>query len=61
MSDFEDFMNDRGEMRRMTSHIIKTEMLRNPGLERKVVEENRERNMLYVALTGAILLLVSLL
>jgi hypothetical protein len=53
------FMNDRGEMRRMHGHIVATKMVRNPMMELRTLEFNRERSMLYVVLVGAVLLLVT--
>ena len=59
--DFEKFMNDRGEMRNMPFRIVRTKVLRNERLERRVIEENRERNLLYIMLCGSLLLLFSLM
>jgi len=57
--EWKDFMNDKGEMRRMHGHIVATKMVRNPMMELRVLEMNRERSMLFIVLFGAILLLAA--
>ena len=57
--EFENFMNDRGEIRKMPFRIVRTKVLRNERLERRVIEGNRERNLYYMMLAGAILLIFS--
>jgi hypothetical protein len=61
MNEFEDFMNDRGEIRDRPFKIVATRAIRNPGMERRLIEENRERSLYYVMLAGAILLIGSLI
>lgn len=64
MSDNEEFMkfmNDRGEMRRRNVRIVATKMVRNPRVERRIIEMNRERNLLYLMLAGSVLLLAGLM
>jgi hypothetical protein len=59
--DFMKFMNDRGEMRRLPYRIVATKTVRNPRMERRIVEMNRERNLFYVMLAGSILMLAGLM
>jgi hypothetical protein len=58
-SEWKDFVNDRGEMRRLRGHIVATKMVRNPMMELRTLESNREQAMLYAILVGAVLLLVA--
>lgn len=60
MNEFEDFMNDRGEIRDMPFRIVHTKAIRNPTMERRIMEENRERQLYYVILVGAILMIAGL-
>jgi hypothetical protein len=57
--EFENFMNDRGEIRKMPFRIVRTKVLRNERLERRVIEGNRERNLYYLMLAGAVLVIFS--
>lgn len=59
--DFMKFMNDRGEMRRLPYRIVATKMVRNPRMERRLIEMNRERNLYYVMLAGGILMIAGLM
>lgn len=59
--EFEDFMNDRGELRDKPYKIMKTKALRNPGMERRIIEEGRERTLYYVMLAGAIMMIGALI
>ena len=60
-NEFEDFMNDRGELRDRPFKIVKTMAIRNPGMERRIIEENRERTLYYAMLVGAILVIGALI
>jgi hypothetical protein len=53
--EFKSFMNDRGEMRRLPGVIIATKMVRNPQLELRMLEMNRDQYVQYVILVGAVL------
>lgn len=59
--DFLRFMNDRGEMRRLPFRIAATKVMRNPRMERRIIELNRERNLFYLMLAGCMLMLVGLM
>ena len=59
--DFMKFMNDRGEMRRLPYRIVATKTVRNPRMERRIIEMNRERNLFYVMLAGSLLMLFGLM
>jgi hypothetical protein len=61
MNEFEDFMNDRGEIRDRPFKVVRTKALRNPGMERRLIEENRERTLYYVMLAGAIMIIGALI
>jgi len=47
--------------KRMRSHIVATGIVRNPRLERRIMEENRERMMYYMLLAGTVLVSYALL
>ena len=53
----EDFMNDRGEIRDRPFKVVQTKAIRNPGFERRIIEENRERTLFYAMLAGAIMVI----
>jgi len=57
MNEFEDFMNDRGEIRDRPFKVIQTKAIRNPSMERRIIEENRERTLYYFMLVGSIMII----
>jgi hypothetical protein len=58
-NEFKDFMNDIGEMRRMNGRIVATKMVRNPMMELRMLDNNRERSILFLILFGAVMLLIA--
>jgi hypothetical protein len=57
--EWKSFMNDRSEVRRLHGHIVATKMVRNPMMELRMLDSQRERSMFFIILAGAIILLIS--